>query len=214
MHIKINKLNVPILILIILINAALLLVSCSQSRQGVLGENQDIPAGIQNADSHDEETENSKDLYDYNLLYTYKKISLSDSDKMQKLVSLLQYARELQVDQIIVVEGEESLRIDYFLNLSPGQQYKVDHTKMMADVVILFGLMDKLIAVEYNLVQGGYSYGGVPITREQAEHVIGANIELLCKTEEVFLSEMPQIIANLEWDPDVMDTITYEHVVS
>lgn len=85
---------------------------------------------------------------------------------------------------------------------------------MMADVVILFGLMDKLIAVEYNLVQGGYSYGGVPITREQAEHVIGANIELLCKTEEVFLSEMPQIIANLEWDPDVMDTITYEHVVS
>jgi hypothetical protein len=237
MYIKRSKLNMLVIILMVFI--ALLPTSCSQSGQNPLDKNQDIPAGaldmdiqdtdvhnhgfqdedsrngdIQKADIHDDGIENSEDLYDYSMLYAYKNISLSDSDKMQELVGQLQYARELQVNKIIVVEGEESLRIDYCMSLTPGQQYKVDHTKMMGDVVILFALLDNLLAVEYNLVQGGYSYGGVPIAREQAEQVLGANIGLLGKTEETFLSEIPREIADLEWDPDVMDVITYEHIVS
>lgn len=100
------------------------------------------------------------------------------------------------------------------MNLTVGQEYKVNHTKMMADVVILLVLLDDLNAVEYNLVQEDYGYGGVPITREQAEEVLGRDIRSLGKMEEVFLLDMPKIIADLQWDPDVMEIITYEHIMS
>jgi hypothetical protein len=89
----------------------------------------------------------------------------------------------------------------------------VNHTKKMADAVMLFALLDNLNAVEYNLVQADYGYGGVPITREQAEQVLGADIKTLGKTEAVFLSEMPKIIADLQWNSGVMDIITYEHIM-
>ena len=187
----------------------LLLSSCSRSNQGVLGKNENTPSNI-----HKGEIENTKPLYDYGVLYSYRSISLSDSNKLQELVSHLQYAKELSIDRIeFKTESKEILRIDYRMNLTPGQEYKVDHTKKMADLVILFTLLDNLNAVEYNLVQENYSYGGVPITREQAEEVLGADIGSLGKTEEVFLSEMPKIIADLHWNPGVMDIITYEHIM-
>ena len=55
-----------------------------------------------------------------------------------ELVSQLQYAKELPIDRIeFKNENKEILRIDYRMNLTVGQEYKVNHTKMMADVVIL-----------------------------------------------------------------------------
>jgi len=81
-------------------------------------------------------------------------------------------------------------------------------------VVVLLALLDNLNAVEYNLVQEDYGYGGVPISREQAEEVSGADIGSLGKTEEVFLLNMPKIIADLQWNPGVMDIITYDHIMS
>lgn len=96
------------------------------------------------------------------------------------------------------------LRIDYRMTFTTGQEYNVNHTKMMADAVIFFALMDDLNSVEYNLVQEDYSYGGVPITREEAEQVLDGDIEAFGKTKEIFLSEMPQEIAGLQWNPDVM----------
>ena len=198
-----------IFILMLMMFTVLLLSSCSQSNQGALGKNQDTPTDIQK-----EEIGKTKTLYDFDLLYSYRNISLSDSNKVQELVNQLQYAKELSIDRIESKnENEGSLRIDYRMNLTSGQQYKVNHTEMMADVVILFALADDLNAVEYNLVQEDYSYGGVPITREQAEQVLGADIESLGKTEEVFLSDMPKIIAELQWNPGVMDIITYEHIM-
>ncbi len=164
--------------------------------------------------TQEEEIRNTRILYDFGLLYAYKNISLSDSDKVRELVSQLQYAQELPIDRIeFASENEEILRIDYRMNLTVGQEYKVNHTKKMADVVMLFALLDDLNAVEYNLVQADYGYGGVPITREQAEQVLGADINTLGTTETVFLSEMPKIIADLQWNPGVMDIITYEHIM-
>jgi hypothetical protein len=152
-------------------------------------------------------------FYDFSLLYSYKNISISDSNKVRELVSQLQYAKELPIERIeLKSENEEILRIDYRMNLTSGQEYKVNHSKMMADAVILFALLDNLDAVEYNLIQEDYGYGGVPLTREQAEQVLGADIGSLGKTEEAFLSGMP-IIANLQWNPDIMNIITYEHIM-
>jgi hypothetical protein len=85
----------------------------------------------------------------------------------------------------------------YFI-ITKGQQYKVNHTKMMADVVMLFALLDDLYTVEFNFVQEDYGYGGVPITREEAGKVLDADIEALGKTKEIFLSEMPEKIADLQ----------------
>jgi hypothetical protein len=187
-----------------------LLSSCSQSSQNALREKQDSSTGIQK-----EEIKDLKDPYDFGLLYSYRNISLSDSDKLQELVSHLQHAKELSIDRIeFKTENKEILRIDYRMNLTSGQQYKVNHTNMMADVAMLFTLLDNLNAVEYNLVQGNYCYGGVPITREQAEQVLGADTKSLGKMKEIFLSEMPQIITDLQWDPGIMDIITYEHIGS
>lgn len=206
-----NKPTVSILLLLVFI--MFVLSSCSkeavQLNKDVLGENQVTPTDIPK-----EEIENIKTLYDFGLLYSYKNISINDSDKVHELVNQLQYARELSIDLIeFKTENEESLRIDYRMNLKSGQEYKVNHTKMMADVVILFALLDNLNAVEYNLVQEDYGYGGVPITRVQAEQVLGVNIEALGRTEGVFLSDLPKLITNLQWNPGVMDIITYEHIM-
>jgi len=199
---KKNKSTVSILILMVII--ALLTTSCSQTHDEAMDKNQ-------NTDIQKNEIENIETPYDYKLLYSYKNISLNDSEKLRELVSQLQYAKELPIDHI---EYGDILRIDYRMNLTEGQEYKVNHTKMMADVVVLLALLDDLYAVEYNLVQGDYSYGGVPITRELAEEIVGKDIWSLGETEEVFLTDMPNIIANLQWNPDVMNIIRYEHIAS
>lgn len=208
MYIQRNKRTISILVVFIVFIVSSL-SSCSQLNQDTLGNNQDTSTEIQKRD-----IENTKNLYDFNLLYSYKNVPLTDSEKVKELVSQLQYAKELTIDRIeLKTENKESLRIDYRMNLTSGQQYKVNHTKMMADAVVLFALLDNLNAVEYNLVQEDYGYGGVPITREQAKQVLGADIDSLGKSEGVFLSDMPDIIAQLRWDPGVMDIITYEHMM-
>ena len=199
---KKNRSTVSILILMVII--ALLTTSCSKTHDEAMDKNQ-------NTDIRKNEIENIETPYDYKLLYSYKNIPLNDSEKLRELVSQLQYAKELPIDH---VEYGDILRIDYRMNLTEGQEYKVDHTKMMADVVVLLALLDELYAVKYNLVQGDYSYGGVPITREQAEEIVGKDISSLGATEEAFLLNMPKVIANLRWNPDVMDTIRYEHIMS
>ena len=199
---KKNRSTVSILILMVII--ALLTTSCSQTHDEAMDKNQ-------NPDIRKNEIENIETPYDYKLLYSYKNIPLNDSEKLRELVSQLQYATELPIDHI---EYGDILRIDYRMNLTEGQEYKVNHTKMMADVVVLLALLDDLYAVEYNLVQGDYSYGGVPITRELAEEIVGKDIWSLGATEEVFLTDMPNIIANLQWNPDVMNIIRYEHIAS
>ncbi|HHX25014.1 MAG TPA: DUF4825 domain-containing protein [Thermoanaerobacterales bacterium] len=186
----------------------ILTTSCSQTNRGILVENQ-------NDDIQKNGIKNIETPYDYCLLYSYRNISSNGPEKLMELVSQLQYAKELPIDRIeFKNENKEILRIDYRMNLTVGQEYKVNHTKMMADVVILLVLLDNLNAVEYILVQEDYGYGGVPITREQAEEVLGKDIRSLGKMEEVFLLDMPKIIADLQWDPDVMDIITYEHIMS
>ena len=203
---KSNKSTISILILTVFI--VFLTTSCSQADKGTLGKNE-------NEDIQKDEIENVETPYDYRLLYSYRNISLNDSEKLMELVSQLQYANELPIDRIeFKTENKDILRIDYRMNLTAGQEYKVNHTKMMADVVVLLALLDNLNAVEYNLVQEDYGYGGVPISREQAEEVSGADIGSLGKTEEVFLLNMPKIIADLQWNPDVMDIIRYEHIMS
>jgi len=203
---KSNKSTISILILTVFI--VFLTTSCSQADKGTLGKNE-------NEDIQKDEIENVETPYDYRLLYSYRNISLNDSEKLMELVSQLQYANELPIDRIeFKTENKDILRIDYRMNLTAGQEYKVNHTKMMADVVVLLALLDNLNAVEYNLVQEDYGYGGVPISREQAEEVSGADIGSLGKTEEVFLLNMPKIIADLQWNPGVMDIITYDHIMS
>lgn len=204
-----NKRNKSIKsILILTVFLVFLTTSCSQANKGTLGKNE-------NEDIQKNEIENVETPYDYSLLYSYRNISLNDSEKLKELVSQLQYANELPIDSIdFKTENKDILRVDYRMNLTEGQEYKVNHTKIMADVVILLALLDDLNGVEYNLVQENYGYGGVPITREQAEEVLGRDIRSLGKTEEVFLSDMPKIIADLEWNPYVMDVITYEHIMS
>jgi len=199
---KRTKTTASILILVMFI--VIFTTSCSQTKEEAMGKNQ-------NTDIQENEIENIDTPYDYKLLYSYKNISLNDSQKLVELVSQLQYSKELPID---LIEYGNILRIDYRMNLTEGQEYKVDHTKMMADVVVLLALLDELYAVKYNLVQGDYSYGGVPITREQAEEIVGKDISSLGATEEAFLLNMPKVIANLRWNPDVMDTIRYEHIMS
>lgn len=131
---------------------------------------------------------------------------------MKELVRQLQYAKELALYEVTVNETTEAtLSITYRMDLTPGEKYKVNHTKIMADMVILFALLDDLN--EYNLIQADYGYGGVPKTRKEAEELLGADIGALGKTKETFLSEVPQKITKFEWNPDVMSIITYDHIM-
>ncbi|GMG97840.1 hypothetical protein [Tepidimicrobium xylanilyticum] len=88
---KRNKMTIPILILTVFI--ILLTTSCSQVNKGIQVKNQ-------NADIQKNEIENIETPYDYKLLYSYKNISLNDSQKLMELVSQLQYAKELPIDLI------------------------------------------------------------------------------------------------------------------
>lgn len=197
--------------LLIAVLVMLLLSSCSketQQNENVPDKNYDKPT-----DMKKEEIE-KKDPYDFDLLYSYKNISLSDTEKVKELINQLSYSKELPIERVeYEIRDGEMLRIDYRMNLTAGQEYKVNHTKMMADMVILFSLIDNLNAVEYNFDQAHYSYGGVPVTRKDAEQVTNLDIDALGKTKEVFLHEMPQKVANIQWDPDVMSIITYDHIM-
>ncbi|NLO21863.1 MAG: hypothetical protein GX119_07665 [Syntrophomonadaceae bacterium] len=51
-------------------------------------------------------------LYNYEHIYSYKNISISDADELKKLISQLQYAKELPIS-VIEYNKETTLRIDY-----------------------------------------------------------------------------------------------------
>lgn len=210
-----NRIRNEIIILIgvsIIIFSTFLFSSCSENDS----QNKDVVSNVyENTDDRQSENLGKRnDLYNFELLYSFKNISLNDTKMVKELVSQFQYAKELTIEQIkYSTENERRLMINYQLNLTKGEDYTVDHTKRMADAVILFALLDDLNEVEYNLVQENYSYGGVPITREEAEQVFDEDIEALGKTKEIFLSEMSQKILDLKWNPDVMSLITYDHVM-
>ncbi|HQA07072.1 MAG TPA: hypothetical protein PLM20_04045 [Syntrophomonadaceae bacterium] len=181
---------------------------------GCAGDNSDRVSPQPQQPELSEKSSQENGLYDYALLYTCKNTSLNDSAKINELIAGLQYAKELRVDRVeYAFQNQHLLRIDYQLNLTEGQSYHIDHTKQMQDVVILFMLLDQLDAVEINLVQADYGYGGVPITREAAEQVLGDDTRELGKNENTFRTEIPHKIANLKWNPEVMPVVTYEHVM-
>jgi hypothetical protein len=182
---------------------------CTDTSRSVPSCDQDVVPGKGGAYAGTEQNS----LYNYEQIYTYKNISSQDMNKLQMLVSHLQYARELPLSRI-EYEENSTLRIDYGLNLKPGQSYQVNHQKMMADAIVLLAVIDDLNAVEFNLTQARYGYGGVPITREEAGQVLGADIKSLGKDRETFLTAMPRKIIDLKWNPEVMNVITYEHIMS
>ncbi len=203
-----GKKMVVLITLLFMVSFMSVITSCSkleQEAQNVSGENINHSVDIEK-----EEVKESNE-YNYDLLYSYKNISLGDTDKIKELVNQLQYAKELSLDEVNI--DDIILRINYQMSLTPGEEYKVNHTKMMADMVILFALLDDLNAIEYNLVQADYGYGGVPKTRKEAEEILGTDIGALGKTKETFLSEIPQKITELEWNPEVMSIITYDHIM-
>lgn len=151
--------------------------------------------------------------YNYEQIYAYKNVSCRDMDKLKELVGQLQYGRELPVS-LIKYEDNSTLKINYSLDLKPGQTYQVNHQKLIADAIMIFALVNDLNAVEFNLTQADYGYGGAPITKEKAEQVLGADIKSLGKDRETFLSTMPRQITDLNWNPDVMSVITYEDIMS
>lgn len=183
--------------------------ACEYSSKTTTDHNQDITLDL--PETYLEAEQNN--LYNYEQIYDYKPVSMQDMDKLQELVSCLQYARELPVSRLLY-EDESTLRVDYALHLQPGQSYQVNHQMIMADTIMLLAIVDDLNAVEFNFTQADYGYGGVPITIEKAEQVLGADIKPLGKDKATFLTVMPQKITNLKWDPDVMDVITYEHIMS
>jgi hypothetical protein len=183
--------------------------ACTNPSKPVNNQNHDIIPETNGTYSKVEQNS----IYNYEQVYDYKPVSKQDMDKLKELVSCLQYARELPVSRL-VYEDDSTLRIDYALNLKPGQSYHVNHQMIMADTVILLAILDDLNAVEFNFTQADYGYGGVPITIEKAGQVLGADIKSLGKDKVTFLSVMPQKIIDLKWDPDVMDVITYEHIMS
>jgi hypothetical protein len=70
--------------------------------------------------TQEEEIVKTKIPYDFGLLYAYKNISSSDSNKVRELVSQLQYAQELPIDRIEFATENSILRIDYRMNLTVG----------------------------------------------------------------------------------------------
>ena len=184
-------------------------IVCGDPSKSVTNPSQNITPDVNGA--YSEAKQNS--LYNYEQIYDYKNIASKDMDKLQELVNHLQYARELPISRL-EYKDDSTLRIDYALNLKPGHSYHVNHQMMMADAVILLAVIDDLNAVEFNLTQADYSYGGVPITTEKAGQVLEADIKSLGKDRDTFLTVMPQKITDLKWDPDVMAVITYEHIMN
>ena len=83
----------------------------------------------------------------------------------------------------------------------------------MQDAIVLFALAPDLMAVEFNMTQDDYSCGGVSITREQAEAVLGAEIGALSATSEDFSIKLAERLRKVVYEPDVMKDIYYENVM-
>ncbi|MGI5840438.1 MAG: hypothetical protein ACOX8W_12425 [bacterium] len=153
-----------------------------------------------------------KDLrYDYDLLYTYRNREY-EAASFAALAGLLQSNDTLTVGDTAYESG--ILRISFQLNLTAEEpDYRIDFTKQMQDAIVLFALLDYLTGVEFNYTQADYSFGGVPIRREDAAALLGEAITPLGSTEAVFKRDLPAKVQTVVWDTGVMDVVNYYHAL-
>lgn len=180
----------------------LTLPACSRSQ----GNNTENPA-------HTSTPTPSLDLlYAYELIYSYRNLAC-DAASFATLAGFLQSKDTLAVKDTDYT-GEGILRIDFQLNLTEAEpNYQINFTKQMQDAAVLFALLDDIKGVEFNYEQADYSFGGVPIMREDAETLLGEDIAPFGLTEAAFTKEFPVKVQAVVWEPGVMDMVNYYHVM-
>jgi len=152
-------------------------------------------------------------IYDYELIYTYHNTDY-DKESFAKLAELLQSKDILTVAGTDYTDDNGILRIEYQLKLSEAEpNYTIDFTRQMQDTIVLLAVFDYIKGVEINFTQGDYTFGGVPIMREQAEKVFGKTIAPFGNTKEKFTKDFPDKVQTVVWQPKVMDTVNYYHAM-
>ena len=82
----------------------------------------------------------------------------------------------------------------------------------MQDVILIFALFPSINAVNIEFTQADYSFGGA-ITREKATEVFGQEITAFGKNKKSFTEAFPPLLEAVEYEPDVMCTVDYRHVM-
>jgi hypothetical protein len=151
-------------------------------------------------------------LYDYELIYTYRNTAY-DTESFTKLAGLLQ-SRDILTVESTSYDDDGILQINYQLKLTETEpNYKISFTKQMQDAIVLFAAFDYIKGVEFNFKQAGYTFGGVPILRADAEILLGEQIAPFGSEKTDFVEEFPSKVQAVVWEPDVMDTVNYDHAM-
>lgn len=152
-------------------------------------------------------------FYDYELIYTYHNTDC-DPEDFANVAELLQSKDNLTVLNTNYKDGNGVLQICFQLKLSEKEpDYTINFTKQMQDAVVLFAVFDFIKGVEINFTQADYTFGGVPITRADAEAIFGEAIAPFGTTKERFMEEFPDKVQAVVWEPGIMDTVNYYHAM-
>lgn len=144
-------------------------------------------------------------LYNYQKLYEYKNVQ--STAEITELLGFLQTAGDLAIDGAYL--SEDALDVRFILNLGPGDEYHVDSTSEMQDMIILFALIDNLERISFIYTQEAYGLVA-PVFRTHANEVFAGDISESGKTEELFTSSFAEQVESLFYNPDVKSVVSYD----
>lgn len=158
-----------------------------------------------------------KGLYDYQSLYAYHN-DAPTGETLEIIGRYLQAKDTLDLKSTQFDEGsdgvhDDSVKFDYALQLTPeNPKYTVNHQAIMQDVILIFALFPSINAVDIEFTQADYGFGR-SYTREEATEVFGQDIAAFDKSKKSFTKAFPPLLEAVEYEPDVMCTVDYYHVM-
>ncbi|MCL1873955.1 MAG: hypothetical protein FWF85_07555 [Clostridiales bacterium] len=143
--------------------------------------------------------------YDYQKLYEYKNIQ--NTAEVTELLGFLQTANDLSIDGAYL--SEDALDVRFILNLGPGEEYHVNSTTEMQDMVILFALIENLDRISFIYTQEAYGLVA-PVFRANANDVFAGDIASGAQTKELFAGHFAEQVEDLFYNPDVKSVVSYD----
>ncbi|MCT4598134.1 MAG: hypothetical protein N4A50_09695 [Vallitalea sp.] len=151
-------------------------------------------------------------LYDYGNIYSYHELSNNEINFIE-LSSFLQ-PKGVEFHSSKYDEKTHVLKICYNLNLTErGQVYNFDFEKEVKDSMLLLAILDFVEGIEFEYIQVGFYSAESIYNRNDIQRISGIDICEYGKTKEKFTQELALLINKLEYKPDIMPFVDYEHVM-
>lgn len=150
-------------------------------------------------------------LYDYEKIYSFHEISENEVDFVE-LTSFLQ-PKGIDLSNSEYDVNTHTLRIYYDMNLTKeGQVYNFNYQKEAQDSMVLFTVLEYLKQIIFDYRQIGYYSAESSYNISNIEEIFETNISEY-RTKESFTDKLPLIINELDYKPDLMSFVTYEHAM-